>query len=122
MSDLSAAYDETVASVRLGKLEQALFWYDNVPDDEPIVRYVHKMREYRQELRELGADRKSISERIAEAVAAEREACAKVALAAYIRWSKLSIKQSNPEDARVASQIAGACRNVAYGIRARGDE
>ena len=59
-------------------------------------------------------------QKVAEAVAAEREACAKVALAAYIRWSKLSIKQSNPEDARVASQIAGACRNVAYGIRARG--
>jgi len=60
--------------------------------------------------------------RIAEAVAAEREACAKEAMAHYVHWTKSSIKQPDPEEARGASLIASACRTIAWAIRARGEE
>ena len=60
-------------------------------------------------------------QRIAEAVAAEREACAKEAMAHYASWSKSSIDQSDPEEARVASLIASACRTIAWAIRARSE-
>ena len=68
------------------------------------------------------AAKKWTAQQVAEAVAAEREACAVEAMAHYAHWTKSSIKQSDPEEARVASLIASACRTIAWAIRAREDE
>lgn len=53
-SALDIAYEQTIIEVRIDKIQQKLFWYDNVPPDEHIVAYILEWRECRKRLKELG--------------------------------------------------------------------
>jgi hypothetical protein len=51
---LNTAYTQTMLELRINKIQQILFWYDNVPSDEEIVNYIMEWRELRRQLKELG--------------------------------------------------------------------
>lgn len=50
---LQISYDMTAVQQKINKIEQKLFWYDNVPEDARIVELIKQWREYRRELEEL---------------------------------------------------------------------
>jgi hypothetical protein len=51
---LDIAYKQTMLELRINKIWQKLFWYDNVPPDEEIVNYALEWRVLRRQLKELG--------------------------------------------------------------------
>ena len=47
------AYAKTSIEQRVNKIEQKLFWYDNLPEDDRIVEYVKEWRECLRKLKAL---------------------------------------------------------------------
>ncbi len=52
--ELEKARKQTALELRIDKIWQKLFWYDNVPPDEDIVSLLMEWRECRRQLKELG--------------------------------------------------------------------
>ena len=51
----SIAYEITLLEVRIDKIKQELFWYDNVPKDEEIVELVMQWRDMEKRLQVLNS-------------------------------------------------------------------
>jgi hypothetical protein len=53
-TELETAVKQTTLEMRIDKIWQKLFWYDNVPPEDEIVSLIMEWRECRRQLKELG--------------------------------------------------------------------